>query len=240
MENAIVLRNVSKTFAGGVRALDDVSLEVREGEWLSLTGPSGSGKTTLLNLVAGLERPTSGEVCVAGNPLSALSPREQAALRRDAIGLVFQSFYLIPHLTALENVMLAQYLHSMADEAEAAEVLEWVGLGDRLHHLPSQLSGGEKQRVCIARAVANRPWILLADEPTGNLDEANEDRVMDLFAELHREGRTIVIASHDPKIVRMGSRLTRLHHGRLLGTPGSGASRADEEAHGVRPRQAES
>lgn len=224
MDKCITLKSVSEVFSGRVKALDKVSLEVEQGEWVSLTGPSGSGKSTLLHIIAGLERPTEGEVWVGGKELRGLSSSELVGFRRERIGLIFQHFYLIPHLTALENVMLAQYFHSVADEEEARGILQWVGLGDRLHHFPAQLSGGEKQRVCIARALINRPQILLADEPTGNLDEGNENLAMELFHQLHSEGHTIVLATHDPKISQMGSRLIRLEHGRRVATDGGNST----------------
>src|SRR5881227_493311 len=144
-------------------------------------GPSGSGKTTLINILGGLDTLTSGHVVVDGVDLSQLRENELVRYRAEKVGFVFQQFHLIPYLTAVENVMLAQYIHSLADEAEAEEALRRVGLGDRLRHLPSELSGGVKQRVCIARALINEPSLLLADEPTGNLDEENERIVMDLF-----------------------------------------------------------
>lgn len=204
-----------KEYPGGVRALDGVDLRVARGEWVSVMGPSGSGKTTLLNLIACLDRPTAGQLWVNGVEVPRLGPKELTRFRREAVGLIFQQFYLIPYLTAVENVMLAQYFHSMADECEAREALRRVGLEDRLHHLPSQLSGGEQQRVCIARALINEPRLLLADEPTGNLDKANEDAVMSLFRRLHAEGRAIIMVTHDPAIGAMADRLVQLDHGRV-------------------------
>ena len=188
---------------------------MEKGEWIAVMGPSGSGKSTLLNILGGLDAPTSGRVALGGQEISALSGSELARFRAEKIGFVFQQFHLVPYLTALENVMLAQYFHSLADEREAAEALGRVGLGDRLRHLPSQLSGGEQQRVCVARALINQPNVILADEPTGNLDEVNETLVMGLLTELHREGHTIVLVTHDPEIGRMAERRIELHHGRL-------------------------
>jgi putative ABC transport system ATP-binding protein len=179
-------------------------------------GPSGSGKTTLMNMIGCLDRPTSGQVFIDGADVTTLTRSELTRYRREKVGLVFQQFHLIPYLTAVENVMLAQYYHSMADEGEAKEALARVGLGDRLKHLPSQLSGGEQQRVCIARALINHPEIILADEPTGNLDEENEDNVMRIFRELHREGHTIVMVTHDHAIGRMADRRVALQHGVLV------------------------
>ncbi len=215
--NALVeLNNVSKKYNGKVSALDNINFSIDKGQWISIMGPSGSGKTTLLNIICCLDSPSSGAVIVDGKNISNLNSGELTRFRREIIGLVFQQFHLIPYLNAVENVMLAQYFHSMADEEEAGKALERVGLGDRLHHMPSQLSGGEQQRVCIARALINEPKILLADEPTGNLDRENEDIVMGLFKELHREGHTIVVVTHDPEIGEMGQRIIRLEHGRLV------------------------
>ncbi len=200
---------------GPLRALDDLAISIEEGEWLAVTGPSGSGKTTLLNILSGLDRPTSGRVRVGGVELAALSARELARYRQRMVGLVFQQFHLIPYLTALENVMLAQYVHSMTDRAEAEDALRKVGLAERLSHLPSQLSGGEQQRVCIARALINQPPLILADEPTGNLDAVNEAVVMSLLADLHQQGHTLVLVTHDPAIAARAAREVRLEHGRL-------------------------
>jgi putative ABC transport system ATP-binding protein len=200
---------------GSLRALDELELSIGEGEWVAVTGPSGSGKTTLLNILSGLDRPTSGRVEVGGVDLTGLSAREMARYRQRTVGLVFQQFHLIPYLTALENVMLAQYVHSMTDRGEAEEALRRVGLGERLSHLPSQLSGGEQQRVCIARALINQPPLILADEPTGNLDAVNEAVVMSLLADLHQRGHTLVLVTHDPSIAARSGREVRLEHGRL-------------------------
>jgi len=200
---------------GSLRALDELALTVEEGDWVAVTGPSGSGKTTLLNILSGLDRPTSGTVRVGGVDLAGLSARELAGYRQRTVGLVFQQFHLIPYLTALENVMLAQYVHSMTDRGEAEEALRKVGLGERLGHLPSQLSGGEQQRVCIARALINQPPLILADEPTGNLDAVNEAIVMSLLADLHQRGHTLVLVTHDPTIAARANREIRPEHGRL-------------------------
>ena len=207
---------LTKKYSDSLYALKDVNLTVDRGEWIAVMGPSGSGKTTLMNLIGCLDRPSSGQVMISGTDVAALTQKELTEFRRDKIGLVFQQFHLIPYLTALENVMLAQYYHSMADESEAREALERVGLADRVTHLPSQLSGGEQQRVCIARALINHPDIILADEPTGNLDEDNEHRVMELFKQLHRAGHTIVMVTHDHAIGRMADRRVALQHGVLV------------------------
>src|SRR5438309_190872 len=217
----IKLNNVSRLYparaeAGEViRALDNVSLHVEPGEWIAIMGPSGSGKSTLVNLIGCLDRPTSGEIWLDDENVASISPNELNRVRAEKIGFVFQQFHLIAYLTALENVMLAQYFHSMTDKPEALEALERVGLRDRAHHLPAQLSGGEQQRVCIARALINDPKIILADEPTGNLDAQNEEIVLRLLRELHDAGRTIVMVTHDPVMARLADRMIELHHGRL-------------------------
>jgi putative ABC transport system ATP-binding protein len=200
---------------GAIHALDDISLHVAQGEWLSIMGPSGSGKSTLVNLTGCLDRPTSGEVWLDGQNVAAMSAADLNRVRAEKIGFIFQQFHLIPFLTAVENVMLAQYFHSMTDEREAIEALTRVGLGDRAHHLPSQLSGGEQQRVCIARALINDPKIILADEPTGNLDAINEEIVLRLLRESHQQGRTIVMVTHDPVVARLADRRVEFHHGKI-------------------------
>jgi putative ABC transport system ATP-binding protein len=218
----IQLRNVSKVYparadgAGEViRALDNVSASVERGEWVAMMGPSGSGKSTLVNLIGCLDRPSSGEIMLDGQNVASMSAAELNRVRAEKIGFVFQQFHLIPYLTALENVMLAQYFHSMTDESEAREALERVGLADRAQHLPAHLSGGEQQRVCIARALINDPKIVLADEPTGNLDAQNEEIVLRLLRELHYQGRTIIMVTHDPVMARLADRRIELHHGRI-------------------------
>ncbi len=217
----VEIESLSRRF-GSLLALDDLSLAIDEGEWVAVTGPSGSGKTTLLNVLAGLDRPSAGRVRVGGLDLSGLPIRDRARYRQQTVGLVFQQFHLIPYLDALENVMLAQYVHSTTDRGEAEEALHRVGLAERLDHLPSQLSGGEQQRVCIARALINQPPLILADEPTGNLDAVNEAVVMTLLADLHSRGHTLVLVTHDPSIAARAGREIRLEHGRLarLGEPG--------------------
>lgn len=201
---------------GTVTPLDSVNMQVREGEWVAIMGPSGSGKTTMLNLLSLLDTSSEGEYILDGIGVSTLTEKQRVAVRREKIGLVFQQFHLVPYLTALENVMLAQYYHSMIDKQDAAEVLERVGMGHRISHLPSQLSGGEQQRVCIARALINQPAIILADEPTGNLDEANEEIILDFFKELHSEGRTIILVTHNPDLADFADRVIRLHHGKVV------------------------
>ena len=201
---------------GDVTALDDIHIAVEEGEWVSVMGPSGSGKTTLLNMLSLLEPPTVGTYVLDGVDTSTLSKQERTRVRRDKIGLVFQQFHLVPYLSALENVLLAQYYHSIIEEEQAVEALEKVGLGARTDHLPSQLSGGEQQRVCLARALINEPAIILADEPTGNLDEENERGVLKILRDLHEEGRTIVLVTHNPELGNCSERMIYLHHGRVV------------------------
>jgi putative ABC transport system ATP-binding protein len=200
---------------GEVRALDRVSFDVEAGEWIAIMGPSGSGKTTLINILGGLDHPSAGRVVVDGLEIGSLGERELTRYRADKIGFVFQQFHLIPYLTALENVMLAQYFHSITDEKDAAEALCRVGLSDRLNHVPAELSGGEQQRVAIARALINQPKLILADEPTGNLDEANEAVVLKLLHELHDAGHTILVVTHSQAIGNLADRRVELEHGRL-------------------------
>src|SRR5438552_2727327 len=229
----IKLNSVSRLYparaeAGEViRALDNVSLHVESGEWLAIMGPSGSGKSTLVNLIGCLDRPNSGEVHINGENVAALDRKRLDRFRAEKIGFIFQQFHLIPYLTALENVMLAQYFHSMTDETEAMEALRRVGLKDRAHHIPAHLSGGEQQRVCIARALINDPAIVLADEPTGNLDAVNEEIVLRLLRQLHQQGRTIVMVTHDPVVARLADRRIELHHGKIAAS--EVFSMADEE-----------
>lgn len=208
------LRDISMIY-GNVKALQDIQLTVRQGEWLAIMGPSGSGKTTLMNIIGCMDKATSGSIVLDGLDLSALDSKSLTAIRRDKVGLVFQQFHLIPYLTALENVMVAQYYHSLPDEQEAMAALARVGLQERARHLPSQLSGGEQQRVCIARALINYPMLILADEPTGNLDEANESIVLGIFEQLHREGHTIITVTHDPGVAELAERCIVLEHGRI-------------------------
>ncbi len=207
--------NVKESQSGAIHALDRISLDVAPGEWLSIMGPSGSGKSTLVNLIGCLDRPTSGEIWLDGQNVAGISSNELNRVRAEKIGFIFQQFHLIPFLTAVENVMLAQYFHSMTDEKEAVDALGRVGLGDRANHLPSQLSGGEQQRVCIARALINDPKIILADEPTGNLDAVNEEIVLRLLREFHQQERTIVMVTHDPVVARLADRRIEFHHGKI-------------------------
>ena len=209
------LKNVSKIY-GPLKALDNVNLTVENGEWLAIMGPSGSGKSTVMNIIGCMDKPSLGEVILDGVDIAKESGKKLTEIRRDKIGLIFQQFHLVNYLTAVENVMVSQYYHSMPDENEALEALERVGLKDRAKHLPSQLSGGEQQRVCIARALINHPEIVLADEPTGNLDEANENIVIELFRQLHRQGTTLIVVTHDPEVAEVAQRTVVLEHGRLV------------------------
>ena len=209
------LKNVSKIY-GSLKALADINLSVNAGDWLSIMGPSGSGKTTMINIIGCMDTPSTGSVILDGVDISKENASSLTRIRRDKIGLIFQQFHLISYLTAVENVMVAQYYHSMPDEAEAMEALEKVGLKDRAKHLPAQLSGGEQQRVCIARALINSPEILLGDEPTGNLDEENEGIVVDIFRRLHDEGVTIIIVTHDPEVGDVAQRKIILEHGKVI------------------------
>ncbi len=214
MAAVVQIENLKKEF-GNVRALDGVSFSVEEGEWIAIMGPSGSGKTTLINILGGLDTPTSGKAVVGGIDVARLDEKGLTRFRAEKIGFVFQQFHLVPYLTALENVMLAQYFHSTTDETEARAALKRVGLEDRVEHLPSQLSGGEQQRVAVARALINHPKLILADEPTGNLDESNQETVIRLLRELHDEGHTILMVTHDPSIGQLADRRIDLAHGRL-------------------------
>ena len=196
--------------------LHGVDVDVPTGEAVFLCGPSGAGKTTLLYILAGLERPDEGEVFLHGESLYAGSPRLRAAKRNASMGYLFQQFFLMPEFTALENVLLPAYIGRREHEHEARLMLERVGLGDRIHHLPAELSGGEQQRVALARALVNDPQILFADEPTGNLDSATGRGVMDLLLGLVRErGRTLVVVTHDATLAALGDRILHLADGRL-------------------------
>lgn len=209
------LNHVSKAYNEKFMALEDVNLKVEKGEWIAVMGPSGSGKTTLMNIIGCMDKASGGEVILDGEKITDASPEELTHLRRDKIGIVFQQFHMIPYLTAVENVMVAQYYHSMPDKKEALAALDRVGLLERADHLPSQLSGGEQQRVCIARALINYPVLILADEPTGNLDEANQKLVMKIFHELHAEGHTIVTVTHSAEVGDEAERCVIIEHGHM-------------------------
>lgn len=218
---SIAARGLGKTVSDGDQSLEilsDIHLEVAAGESLAIVGPSGCGKSTLLGLLAGLDLPSAGQVVWGDTVISSLGEEERAALRLGRLGFVFQSFQLMPQFTALENVMLPLELSGEADaEARAAELLSRVGLGSRLSHFPSTLSGGEQQRVAVARAFASRPQILFADEPTGSLDAASGSRVMELLFGLQQEaGVTIVVVTHDPALAQQCSRQVRMEAGRIV------------------------
>ena len=217
MDNDVILelRDVSKIYES-VNALSNINLKVKKGDWIAIMGSSGSGKTTMMNIIGCMDRPSNGQVLINGVDISKENQKNLTNIRREKIGLIFQQFHLISYLTALENVMVAQYYHSMIDEKEALEALRKVGLDDRAKHLPSQLSGGEQQRVCIARALINNPEIILADEPTGNLDEANEVMVIEIFKQLHKEGATIIVVTHDPEVGDEAMRKITLDYGKIV------------------------
>ena len=217
MDNDVILelRDVSKIYES-VNALSNINLKVKKGDWIAIMGSSGSGKTTMMNIIGCMDRPSNGQVLINGVDISKENQKNLTNIRREKIGLIFQQFHLISYLTALENVMVAQYYHSMIDEKEALEALRKVGLADRAKHLPSQLSGGEQQRVCVARALINNPEIILADEPTGNLDEANEVMVIEIFKQLHKEGATIIVVTHDPEVGDEAMRKITLDYGKIV------------------------
>ena len=214
-EVLLEVKNVSKIY-GDLHALKEVNFQVRKGEWVAIMGSSGSGKSTIMNIIGCMDKPTMGEVILDGQDITKESQTSLTKIRREKIGLIFQQFHLIPYLTALENVMVAQYYHSIPDEQEALQALERVGLKDRAKHLPSQLSGGEQQRVCIARALINSPEIILADEPTGNLDEVNEKIVIDILTQLHKEGSTIIVVTHDLEVGDVAERKIILEYGKIV------------------------
>ena len=222
-EPILAARGLSKEYGRGpalVRAVHDVSLSVEGGESVAIVGPSGCGKSTLLYLLGGLERPTSGTIELAGEPIHERPEARLAHLRRHAVGFVFQAFHLVDELTARENVELPALLAGASPRRareRAGELLRQVDLEDRAEHLPSALSGGQRQRVAIARALANRPSIVLADEPTGNLDTAATTEVLRLFEQLHASGQTLVVVTHDERIAATANRLISMRDGRFVG-----------------------
>lgn len=216
MAPLIILKSLKKEYETAI-ALRGIDLCVKKGEWISIVGPSGSGKSTLLNLMGGLDYPSTGSIHIDGTDISGLDEERLSIFRRERIGFIFQQSHLIPYLTAVDNVMLAQYFHSIPDRKEADEALKRVGLGERLNHRPSQLSGGEQQRVCIARALINSPEILLADEPTGNLDRENTRLILELLKKLHREEHfTIILITHDPYVAEWAQRVVTIEDGRII------------------------
>mgnify|MGYP000879591302 FL=1 len=220
------LKDVGMLYGGRVPALQGINLTVDKGDWLAIMGPSGSGKTTLMNIIGCMDNHTSGEVILDGINLNNVSKEELTQIRRDKVGMVFQQFHLIPYLTAVENIMVAQFYHSIPDRKEAMEALDRVGLADRAEHLPRELSGGEQQRVCIARALINYPVLILADEPTGNLDEKNERLVMDIFRQLNKEGHTIITVTHSGLVGAAAKRVIIINHGHI--------EKTKEQEHGAK------
>jgi putative ABC transport system ATP-binding protein len=219
MSELIRLTDITKVYQGGVTgALNGVSLTVEEGEFTAVMGPSGSGKSTLLNLIAGLDRPTSGSVVVAGSDLGRMGETALARFRRDRIGFVFQFFHLLPNLTALENVLIPAQLKSRTSvEARGLELLKQLGIEEVAGRYPARLSGGQQQRVAIARALINEPTLLLADEPTGALDTKSGEQVMDQLMQLHRQGQTILLVTHDAKLAtRHAARVISVMDGRIV------------------------
>lgn len=216
------LTKVYRRGAEEVRALDSVSFTIRRGEFVAIVGPSGAGKTTLLNLLGCMDSPTSGRLRLEGAEVQALDERARTRLRRERLGFVFQHFGLVPTLTVAENVSLPLFFARRSDDRRVAALLEKVGLGHRREHRPHQLSGGEMQRAAIARALVNQPALLLADEPTGNLDRATGEAIITLFRQLHAEGLTLVVVTHNPALAAAAGRQLCLADGRLV----SGASPA--------------
>lgn len=225
MDAVIDMQDICKEFLVGdntVIALNRVSLQVDKGEFLAIIGRSGSGKSTLMNMLGCLDLPTAGRYLLNGEPVFELSERRLSALRNRQIGFVFQSFHLLPTLSALENVELPLIYAGVSRQERrrrAEQALQWVGLTDRMHHHPAEMSGGQQQRVAIARAVAVKPPLLLADEPTGNLDEASGREVMALLHRLNREGTTVVLITHDPTVARQAARRLEMRAGHLLLMP---------------------
>ncbi len=239
MSLALSARRLTKTFESGARrltVLDDVSFDLEDGATCAIVGPSGSGKTTLLGLCAGLDQPSSGSVVLCGEALDDLDEDDRARTRGRSVGFIFQQFRLIPTLTALENVSVPLELRGERADAEAARLLDRVGLGDRTSHYPTQLSGGEQQRVALARAFINRPRILFADEPTGNLDAETSERVEDLLFDLNAEaGTALVVVTHDLDLARRTERVLKLRGGRLVSDEAVGGDGLDRtEAPAIR------
>src|SRR2546429_2118919 len=218
MSELVRVTDVTKVYQGGITgALNGVSTTVEKGEFTAIMGPSGSGKSTLLNLVAGLDRPSSGSIAVGGTDLAKLGEAGLARFRRDHIGFVFQFFYLLPNLTALENVLIPAQLKGDPASGRARELLERLGITDVANRYPARLSGGQQQRVAIARALINNPTLLLADEPTGALDTHSGEQVMELLGGLHREGQTILLVTHDAKLAtRHAARVISVMDGKVV------------------------
>ncbi len=218
MEEAIRLENVYKIYRIGkqeVKALDGISFSIKKGDFISIMGPSGSGKSTLLNLIGCLDKPTEGEIFIDGVNIFSLNDDELTIIRRDRIGFIFQKFNLIPTLTALENVELPMIFNGGRKREKAIKLLEMVGIGDKINSKPAELSGGQQQRVAIARALANNPSIILADEPTGNLDSRTGSEIMNILEDLNKRGRTIVMVTHDPSIAEYSEKIIKIRDGRI-------------------------
>lgn len=217
--NIIEISNLTKRYKRGsedIHALDDISLTIKSGEFISITGASGSGKTTLMNIIGCIDNPTEGSIKIENTDVSNMSQNELTRVRRDTLGFVFQQFYLIPTLTASENVQLpGLFAENVQREKRAEELLQLVGLGDRTDHLPSQMSGGEMQRVAIARALINSPKILLADEPTGNLDSKNAEIIFDTFKQLNQDGLTIIVVTHSTELAQSAKRMVSIKDGKI-------------------------
>ncbi|HEY8541702.1 MAG TPA: ABC transporter ATP-binding protein [Pseudothermotoga sp.] len=222
MDIIINVEDIRKTYKMGdniVKAVDGVTLSVFNGEYLVIMGPSGSGKTTLMHLMGCLDKPDSGEIYLAGQKVSKLSDRDLAKVRNKMIGFVFQQFNLLPRLTALENVELPMIYAGVprtTRRKRAKELLAMVGLAERMEHKPTQLSGGQMQRVAIARALANEPQIILADEPTGNLDSKSGEEILKIFSDLHSNGLTIIVVTHDPEVAENGERVIHMRDGKIV------------------------
>ena len=222
MSHLIELKSVEKTYEMdevGLQVLKDINMNVDKGECIAIMGPSGSGKSTMLHMIGCLDRPTKGEVIIDGKDVSRLSDSELAKIRREKIGFVFQSFHLIPSMSALDNVLLPMSFKKTfvgnEEKKRAEKLLDLVGLGNRKSHKPAQLSGGERQRVAIARALANEPEILLADEPTGNLDSKSGKEIIDLLVNLNKEGTTLVLITHDQNIAKYAEKIVRIKDGKI-------------------------
>jgi len=224
----IEIKGVSKRYDQNTLAINNISLKIYKGQWTVIMGPSGSGKTTLLNMISCLDRHTSGVIKVLNENLNELNNKALTKFRRENIGIIFQEYHLLPYLNALENVMVAQRFHSIVDKDSSVKALVELGLSERLNHIPSKLSGGEKQRVAIARALINDPTIILADEPTGNLDRKTGNRIMDIFKKLKSKEQTIIFITHDLELAKLGDRIIKLIDGKVSADSDEGNKNLDE------------